>query len=63
MKLTDLLSNANKEIEKTIRVIRETQAEKEPTREARKELDTFKKEFPAQGNSRKCTLSKPSSKR
>ncbi len=42
----DLLSNANKEIEKTIRIIRETQADKEVTREARKELDTFKKEFP-----------------
>jgi DNA mismatch repair protein MutS2 len=45
---TDLLANANKEIEKTIRIIRETQADKEVTREARKELDTFKKEFPEQ---------------
>nr|WP_244825617.1 Smr/MutS family protein [Carboxylicivirga linearis] len=37
-----LLSNANKEIEKTIRTIKETQAEKEKTKLARKKLDDFK---------------------
>ncbi len=37
-----LLSDANKEIEKTIRQIREAQADKEKTRSARKELDVFK---------------------
>lgn len=37
-----LLSNANKEIERTIRTIKETQAEKEKTKIARKKLDTFK---------------------
>eukprot|EP01155_Anaeramoeba_flamelloides_P011975 Anaeramoba_flamelloidesa330142_20.p1 GENE.a330142_20~~a330142_20.p1 ORF type:complete len:440 (-),score=44.50 a330142_20:147-1415(-) len=37
-----LLSNANKEIEKTIRTIKETQAEKEKTKLARKKLDVFK---------------------
>jgi DNA mismatch repair protein MutS2 len=37
-----LLANANKEIENTIRRIRETQADKEKTRLARKELETFK---------------------
>lgn len=37
-----LLSNTNREIEKTIRVIRETQAEKEQTRAVRKDLETFK---------------------
>jgi DNA mismatch repair protein MutS2 len=37
-----LLANANKEIENTIRQIRETQADKEKTRLARKELETFK---------------------
>lgn len=37
-----LLADTNKQIEKTIRVIRESQAEKEITREARKELEQFK---------------------
>jgi DNA mismatch repair protein MutS2 len=37
-----LLSNANREIERTIRVIRESQADKELTREARKELETYR---------------------
>ncbi|MGQ1946881.1 endonuclease MutS2 [Geofilum sp. OHC36d9] len=40
-----LLSGANKEIENTIRVIRETQAEKEKTKVARKALDHFKEEL------------------
>ncbi len=42
----DLLANVNKEIEKTIRVIRETQADKEQTREARKELEDYRKNMP-----------------
>ena len=37
-----LLSNANKEIENTIRTIKETQANKEKTKLARKKLDHFK---------------------
>ncbi|WP_088654029.1 endonuclease MutS2 [Geofilum rhodophaeum] len=40
-----LLARANKEIENTIRVIRETQAEKEKTRLARKALDGFKEQL------------------
>ncbi len=47
-----MLSNTNREIEKTIRVIRESQADKEQTKESRKDLDSFKasllaKETPA----------------
>lgn len=42
----NMLSNANKEIERTIRVIRETQAEKEQTREIRKELVEYRKNIP-----------------
>jgi DNA mismatch repair protein MutS2 len=41
-KASELLVNANKEIEKTIRVIRESQADKEKTRLARQELDGFR---------------------
>ncbi len=37
-----LLSNANKEIENTIRTIKETQANKEKTKEARQKLEGFK---------------------
>ena len=37
-----LLSDVNRKIENTIRVIRETQAEKERTREARRELEEMK---------------------
>jgi DNA mismatch repair protein MutS2 len=44
----ELLSNANKEIEKTIRLIRETQAEKEQTKEVRKELNAYRKNIPDQ---------------
>ncbi len=43
-----LLNNANKEIEKTIRQIKETQAEKEKTKEARKNLELFKEKTAAQ---------------
>jgi DNA mismatch repair protein MutS2 len=39
-----LLSEANAKIENTIREIREAQAEKEKTKEIRKELDNFRKE-------------------
>ena len=37
----DILATANKKIEATIKEIRETQAEKEKTKEVRKELDEF----------------------
>ena len=37
-----MLTGANKKIEQTIREIREAEAEKEKTREVRKELETFK---------------------
>jgi DNA mismatch repair protein MutS2 len=39
----ELLAGINKEIEKTIRVIRETQADKEKTKAARKNLEAFRK--------------------
>jgi DNA mismatch repair protein MutS2 len=38
----DLLANVNKQIENTIRTIKESNAEKERTREARKELENIK---------------------
>ncbi len=44
----NLLSNTNKEIEKTIRIIRESQAEKDTTREARKSLESFRNDIPAE---------------
>jgi DNA mismatch repair protein MutS2 len=39
----DILTGANREIEKTIRIIKESQAEKEKTRKARKEFEDYKK--------------------
>ena len=42
----NLLINTNREIEKTIRVIKESQAQKESTKEARKDLEEFRKEMP-----------------
>jgi DNA mismatch repair protein MutS2 len=39
----DILAGANREIEKTIRIIKESQAEKEKTRKARKEFEDYKK--------------------
>jgi len=39
-----ILAESNRVIENTIRVIKESQAEKAPTQEARKELETFKKQ-------------------
>jgi DNA mismatch repair protein MutS2 len=41
-----LLLNTNKEIEKTIRIIKETQAQKETTKEVRRELEDFRNELP-----------------
>ena len=41
----ELLREANKKIENTIREIREAQAEKEQTRKIREELDTFREEI------------------
>jgi len=52
----NLLLSTNKEIEKTIRVIRETQAEKEQTKEVRKELDVYKKNLPAEDTMNNKTL-------
>ncbi|MBN2480892.1 MAG: Smr/MutS family protein [Bacteroidales bacterium] len=40
----ELLAATNREIEKTIRVIRESQADKEKTKEARKNLEDFRKQ-------------------
>ncbi|MDP4185379.1 MAG: endonuclease MutS2, partial [Bacteroidota bacterium] len=42
LQASELLGTANKQIENTIREIREAQAEKEKTREVRKDLETFK---------------------
>lgn len=42
MEAENLLRNSNKEIEKTIRIIKEAQAEKEKTKNARKEFESFK---------------------
>lgn len=42
-----LLAAANKEIEKTIRIIRESQAEKEKTKEARKKLEISRRQLSA----------------
>ncbi len=43
----ELLAQANKQIENTIREIKQSQAEKEKTKEARKKFDDFKKETEA----------------
>ncbi len=48
-----LISEANRQIENTIRVIRESQAEKELTRLARRELDTFSSEVEQQNESQR----------
>jgi DNA mismatch repair protein MutS2 len=42
----NMLAGTNKEIEKTIRVIRETQADKVATKEVRKELEGYRKSMP-----------------
>jgi DNA mismatch repair protein MutS2 len=41
-KAEEIMSGANKQIENTIREIKESEAEKERTREARKKLETFR---------------------
>lgn len=41
----EILAQANRKVENTIREIRQAQAEKEKTREVRKELDDFRKEM------------------
>jgi len=41
----EILAQANRKVENTIREIREAQAEKEKTREVRRELDTFSREL------------------
>ena len=41
----ELLANVNRQIENTIRIIKETNAEKEQTREARQELENIKAEI------------------
>ena len=46
-----ILDDANRQIEKTIREIRESQAEKEKTREARKELDEVRNRIKAEEQS------------
>jgi DNA mismatch repair protein MutS2 len=43
----ELLANANREIEKTIRAIKESQADKEKTREVRKELENYRQQAAA----------------
>ncbi len=43
----EILAQANRKVENTIREIREAQAEKERTREVRRELDTFSQELEA----------------
>ena len=52
----DLLAGANREIEKTIRVIRETQAGKEQTREVRKSLEDYRKKVPEVSDEAEKTL-------
>lgn len=46
----DLLASANREIEKTIRMIKEAEADKEKTRLVRKELEKFKEKIRNQGS-------------
>ncbi len=45
LKAEEILAGANRQIENTIREIRESEAEKIKTREARKKLETFKKQI------------------
>jgi DNA mismatch repair protein MutS2 len=46
----EILAGANRVIENTIRTIKETQAEKEKTREARKSLETFREQAESQSS-------------
>ncbi len=52
----ELMANANREIEKTIRVIRESQADKELTKDARKELEEYRKNLPEQETGGEASL-------
>ncbi|KPK86111.1 MAG: methionine ABC transporter substrate-binding protein [Bacteroides sp. SM23_62_1] len=52
----EILSQANKKIEKTIREIKEAQAEKERTRKAREELGTIQKNIGTERSSREDQL-------
>ena len=54
-----LLADANVKIEKTIREIKEAQAEKEQTKVARKELENFKEKIQSQATSKPLNLLKP----
>ena len=54
----NLLSNTNKKIENTIRVIKESNAQKEKTKEVRSELDAFKVDFVNNINSQDDTIEK-----
>jgi len=58
----ELLRESNRIIEKTIREIRESQADKEKTREARRELDEFRSSVPENAGLRSDEL-KPASLR
>lgn len=49
----EIVSSANKEVERTIRQIKEAQAEKEKTRQAREHLKTFEKKLEQQKESEK----------
>ena len=50
-----LLANANKQIENTIRIIKENQAEKEKTQQARKQLENFKNDTLTENQNDKIT--------
>ncbi len=54
----DMLAGTNKEIEKTIRIIKESQAEKEKTKEARQQLEKFKEKVLSDDNSKASDLDK-----
>ena len=52
----DLLAGINKEIEKTIRIIRESQADKEKTKEARKNLEILRDKLKSKDDSKNNVL-------
>ncbi len=58
----NILAGANQKIEKTIRVIREAQAEKERTREARNVLETFHSDISEKGGAYDVTQRKLANK-
>ncbi|MFC2089434.1 endonuclease MutS2 [Bacteroidota bacterium] len=53
----ELLAGANRQIENTIREIKESNAEKERTREVRKKLDTFRSDLTKDDEGRQAELS------